>query len=169
MHVSEAGGTSALRPVGSYVERGALWLVVQFALFAVFVATCSRGGPRAVPILAGVLPGMLLVVSGLAITGLSFAKLTEAQTMTMLPAPLESAELATTGVYAHVRHPCYASGILVLLGVCALAGRPLALLALGALAVFFWAKAAREEALLSDLGYATYSQQVRHRFIPGVV
>lgn len=167
-HASEEGGSGASLPTRSYLERGALWLFAQFALYAVFVAACVSDGPRILAYPWGIIPGMILVVLGLTLMGLSFAKLTEAQTMTMLPMPLPGAQLARSSVYARVRHPNYSSILLALLGVTALTGRLYALLATGIFALFFHAKAAREEALLleRDLDYATYRAEVRWWFVP---
>lgn len=169
-HASENDGSDVLRPASSYLKRGALWVVIQFALFALFVVACASDGPRIIRFPWGLIPGMILVVVGLTLMGLAFAKLTEAQTMTMLPTPLGGAQLASTGVFARVRHPNYASLLLALVGVSVLTGLLYPLIVTSLLAVFFWTKAAHEEALLLelDLDYAQYRDNVPWRFVPGM-
>jgi protein-S-isoprenylcysteine O-methyltransferase Ste14 len=76
----------------------------------------------------------------------------------------------TTGPYAIVRHPMYASGLLYMLGT------PLALASywgfvpLAATAPFLlWRLLDEERILTRDLpGYAEYRQRVRHRLVPMV-
>jgi protein-S-isoprenylcysteine O-methyltransferase Ste14 len=78
--------------------------------------------------------------------------------------------VVTTGPYAVVRHPMYASSILLMLGAPLMLG---SLWGLAALAVFVPLLAARalgEEAmLLAGLpGYADYARKVRFRLAPGI-
>lgn len=78
--------------------------------------------------------------------------------------------VVTTGPYAIVRHPMYASSLLFMLGAPLLLG---SLWGLGGLAVFIPLLAARalgeEELLRRELaGYADYARQVRFRLVPGV-
>ena len=77
-------------------------------------------------------------------------------------------KVASTGPYAYVRHPMYASVILFALGVPLLLGSwwgllvsPLLVLALAVRAVF------EERMLKAELaGYADYAERVRYRFVP---
>jgi len=76
----------------------------------------------------------------------------------------------STGPYAVVRHPMYASSILLMVGAPLMLG---SLWGLAALAVFVPLLAARvrgEEAMLIDglPGYADYARRVRFRLAPGV-
>ena len=76
----------------------------------------------------------------------------------------------STGPYAVVRHPMYASSILLMVGAPLMLG---SLWGLAALAVFVPLLAARvrgEEAMLFDglPGYADYARRVRFRLAPGV-
>jgi protein-S-isoprenylcysteine O-methyltransferase Ste14 len=77
-------------------------------------------------------------------------------------------KVASTGPYAYVRHPMYASVILFAAGVPLLLGSwwallvaPLLVLALAVRAVF------EERMLKAELaGYADYAERVRYRFVP---
>jgi protein-S-isoprenylcysteine O-methyltransferase Ste14 len=76
----------------------------------------------------------------------------------------------STGPYALVRHPMYAGGLIMLLGI------PLALASwwglLGMLAIvpaIVWRLFDEERLLTAELpGYAAYTAKVRHRLIPGI-
>jgi protein-S-isoprenylcysteine O-methyltransferase Ste14 len=78
--------------------------------------------------------------------------------------------LVDSGMYAHVRHPLYAGGILMALFI------PLALGSLWGLIPAFFAAAAlviriefEEEMLLKGMdGYADYQQRVKYKLIPGI-
>ena len=76
--------------------------------------------------------------------------------------------IATTGPYAHVRHPMYAGAILLLLGIPLLLGSWYGLGLAPVLMVGFAIRAVLEERTLSAQlpGYADYAARVRYRFVP---
>src|SRR5215475_7775174 len=79
-------------------------------------------------------------------------------------------KVVTTGPYAVVRHPMYASGLLYMLGTPLALGSYWGFLPLGAMAPFLiWRLFDEERLLTRDLpGYAEYRQRVRHRLLPRV-
>jgi protein-S-isoprenylcysteine O-methyltransferase Ste14 len=79
-------------------------------------------------------------------------------------------EVVSTGPYAVVRHPMYATALLWLTGTTLLLGSWLGLLAGLALALAIAYRAVREEQVLRDElpGYNQYMEQVRYRLVPGV-
>jgi protein-S-isoprenylcysteine O-methyltransferase Ste14 len=79
------------------------------------------------------------------------------------PVPHESAVLRMNGVYAHIRHPMYASVLLGCLGVTLISGRLLAVVSTAAMAVVLNVKARFEDRLLREkfgLAYAEYARAV---------
>ena len=89
--------------------------------------------------------------------------------LTPFPRPIDDGTLRQDGVYGLVRHPMYGGALLLILGW-ALLSSPLAIVPLGAAAVFLDAKRRREEAWLNEefSGYADYRRTVRRQFIPFV-
>jgi protein-S-isoprenylcysteine O-methyltransferase Ste14 len=82
----------------------------------------------------------------------------------------EGQRVITTGPYAIVRHPMYASGLLFFIGVPLLLGSwaGLAFSALFILAIA-WRAVREERVLRAELsGYEDYAARVRYRFIPFV-
>jgi protein-S-isoprenylcysteine O-methyltransferase Ste14 len=79
-------------------------------------------------------------------------------------------KVITTGPYAVVRHPMYASGSLYVLGTPLALGSYWGFLALAAMAPFLlWRLLDEERILTRNLpGYAEYQQRVRHRLVPKV-
>ncbi len=77
-------------------------------------------------------------------------------------------KVISTGPYAIVRHPVYASGSLYMLGTPLALGSYWGFLALAAMAPFLlWRLLDEERILTRDLpGYAGYRQRVRHRLVP---
>jgi len=76
----------------------------------------------------------------------------------------------STGPYAQVRHPMYAGGIIMLLGMPIALGSWWGVLVLAAmLPALFW-RIFDEEGFLGEnlRGYAEYREKVRYRLIPGV-
>jgi protein-S-isoprenylcysteine O-methyltransferase Ste14 len=76
----------------------------------------------------------------------------------------------STGLYAVVRHPMYAGGLLYLLGTPLALGSYWGLLALAAMSPFLLWRLFDEERFLSKNlpGYAEYCAKVRWRLVPGV-
>jgi protein-S-isoprenylcysteine O-methyltransferase Ste14 len=79
-------------------------------------------------------------------------------------------KLISTGPYAIVRHPMYASALLYLIGIPFALGSPWALVALGATMPFLIWRLFDEERFLSRnlAGYTEYRTRVRWRLIPHV-
>ena len=110
---------------------------------------------KAAPAVGGalVLAGAWLGIAGVRVLGLN---------RTPFPEPKPGSQLVTTGIYARVRHPLYASVIALGFGWALLwrSGPALALAA--GQVVFFYAKARLEERLLRECfaEYADYSRRV---------
>ena len=79
-------------------------------------------------------------------------------------------ELVTSGPYAIVRHPMYASALLYLTGTPLALASYWRLIPLAAMLPFLmWRLFDEERFLVENLpGYADYQQKVRHRLVPGV-
>jgi protein-S-isoprenylcysteine O-methyltransferase Ste14 len=77
-------------------------------------------------------------------------------------------QVISTGPYAIVRHPMYASALLYLLGTPLALGSYWGLLALAAMLPFLiWRLCDEERLLARDLpGYPEYQKRVRHRLVP---
>jgi protein-S-isoprenylcysteine O-methyltransferase Ste14 len=77
-------------------------------------------------------------------------------------------KVASTGPYAYVRHPMYASVILFAAGVPLLLGSWLGLLVAPVLVLALAVRAVFEERMLKAelAGYADYAERVRYRFVP---
>jgi protein-S-isoprenylcysteine O-methyltransferase Ste14 len=75
-----------------------------------------------------------------------------------------------TGPYGIVRHPMYASALLLFAGLPLLLGSGLGLWTSGFFIAGIGWRAVREERVLAGAlsGYADYLERVRYRFIPGV-
>ena len=78
--------------------------------------------------------------------------------------------VVSTGPYAVVRHPMYASALLYLAGTPLALGSYWGLLALAAMLPFLIWRLFDEETLLTGSlpGYADYKKKVRHRLVPGI-
>jgi protein-S-isoprenylcysteine O-methyltransferase Ste14 len=74
----------------------------------------------------------------------------------------------STGPYAHVRHPMYATALVMMAGIPIALGSLWGLLALGAMVpALVWRMIDEEKFLAAGLpGYAEYKQKVRYRLIP---
>ena len=77
-------------------------------------------------------------------------------------------QVISTGPYARVRHPMYATALLMMAGIPIALGSWWGLLALGAMApALVWRILDEEKFLAASLpGYAEYKQKVRYRLIP---
>jgi len=82
----------------------------------------------------------------------------------------EGQRVISTGPYAVVRHPMYASALVYLAGTPLALGSWWGLLALGFIAPFLvWRLLDEERLLAHDLpGYTSYQARVRYRLVPGV-
>jgi protein-S-isoprenylcysteine O-methyltransferase Ste14 len=78
--------------------------------------------------------------------------------------------VVSTGPYALVRHPMYASALVMLLGAPIALGSWWGVLALVVMSpALVWRLIDEERFLTNNLaGYATYKEKVRYRLIPGV-
>jgi len=159
----------APRPPG---KRGEYLVVLQFLLMAVFIATpvWPESAQAAFPAGATPLGWTVLVLcwsAALLLGGLGSHHIREY--LTPLPYPVDHSRLVTTGVYALVRHPLYASQLLAALGWAvfstSLSHLLLLLVALG----FFSFKASKEERWLTEKHpeYADYAKKVK-KFIPWI-
>ena len=114
----------------------------------------------ATPAIGGslVLAGAWLGIAGVRLLGLN---------RTPFPEPKPGSHLVTTGIYARVRHPLYASVISLGFGWALLWRSGPALTLAAAQIVFFYAKARLEERLLRQrfAEYADYSRRVP-RLVP---
>ena len=144
--------------------HGIAWVAAQFALMLAVLGAGPmwiaqwRGWTAAGLGVVFVLIGAWLGIAGVRVLGMN---------RTPFPEPKQGSQLVTTGIYARVRHPLYASVIALGLGWALLwrSGPALALAAVQA--AFFHAKARLEERLLPAQfpDYADYARRVP-RFIP---
>src|SRR5262249_58325802 len=80
----------------------------------------------------------------------------------------ENQTVISTGPYAMVRHPMYASGSLYLVGTPLALGSYWGLVPIAAMMPFLiWRLVDEERLLVKDLaGYTEYQKRVRHRLVP---
>jgi protein-S-isoprenylcysteine O-methyltransferase Ste14 len=137
-----------------------------FISLLVVSALDHRLGWSDVPVWAVVL-GDVLVVIGFCFIFLVYRENTFAAATIEVTA---GQKVITTGPYAVVRHPMYASGSLYMLGTPLALGSYWGFVALGAMAPFLlWRLLDEERILTRDLpGYAEYRRRVRHRLVPMV-
>ena len=115
----------------------------------------------------GIVPGaaLMLLSGGLAVAGVLAWK----GKPSPFPKPREHGQLLEGGIYAWLRHPLYASLMLLGLGWALFRCSGPASAGAVVLVAFFDAKARREERWMREKysGYAAYARRVR-RFIPWV-
>jgi protein-S-isoprenylcysteine O-methyltransferase Ste14 len=154
--------TASLSPTEP--PQGAGWVVAQFVLMLALLCAgplWRKQWPGNASLIVGaglVLAGAWLGIAGVRVLGMN---------RTPFPEPKPGSQLVTTGIYARVRHPLYASVIALGFG-CALLWRSGAALALAVVEViFFYAKARFEERRLCEQ-FAAYSEYARRvpRFLP---
>jgi len=143
---------------------GTRWVVGQLVLLAALGATAPwhRGQW---PALAGTVPGTLLLVYA-AWTGLAGVR-DLGRNRTPSPVPRPDSTLVTTGIYARLRHPLYASMMAMGLGWALLWSSAVGLALAGVLAVFLHAKARHEEGHLCR-HFPDYPEYLRRvpRYVP---
>jgi protein-S-isoprenylcysteine O-methyltransferase Ste14 len=137
-----------------------------FIALLVVPALDHRFGWSAVPVW-GVVLGDVLVALGFSFIFLVYRE------NTFTSATIEVAagqKVISTGPYAVVRHPMYASGSLYMIGTPLALGSYWGFVALAAMAPFLlWRLLDEERILTRDLpGYREYRQRVRHRLVPFV-
>jgi protein-S-isoprenylcysteine O-methyltransferase Ste14 len=157
------GPTAERRPAQRVIM---LFTSIAFVALLVVPALDFRFRWSAVP-LGGVVTGDLLVVIGFYLIFRVYRE------NTFTSATIEVAEnqrVISTGPYAIVRHPMYASALLYLLGTPLALGSYWGLVALGGMMPFLlWRLYDEERFLAQNLpGYAEYQKRVRHRLLPFV-
>src|SRR5262245_1116631 len=157
------GPTAEKRPAQKFIM---LCTSIGFIALLVVPALDHRFGWSAVP-LGGVVAGDVLVAIGFYL----IARVYRENTFTS--ATIEVAENQTvisTGPYAIVRHPMYASGSLYLFGTPLALGSYWGFVPIAAMMPFLlWRLFDEEHFLARNLpGYTEYQKRVRHRLVPFV-
>ena len=158
-----AGPTAEARPAQKVIM---LCTSLGFVALLVVPALDHRFGWSAVP-LGVVLVGDALVALGFYL----IARVYRENTFTSATIQVvEGQRVVSTGPYARVRHPMYASAFLYLLGTPLALGSYWGLVPLVALMPFLiWRLLDEERFLARDLpGYAEYQRRVRYRLVPFV-
>jgi protein-S-isoprenylcysteine O-methyltransferase Ste14 len=157
---------------GPIAEGRTVQKIVMAGLYVSLAATCIVGALdhryhwSAVPA-ALCLAGAVIVGAGLVMTALVVKQNNYASTTVQVET---GQQVISTGLYGHVRHPMYTANTLILTGL------PLALGSYWGLAFLIpgiLVLASRihdeEKLLVEELpGYRGYTQQVRHRLVPGM-
>lgn len=152
--------------VRRFLERGGLWVAIQFALMlAVLAAGIFWPG-----IDAGVLSrafGWIMICLGGAV-GLAGVWVL-GRNRTPFPKPHDESILIQSGIYRFIRHPLYTSLCLLAVGWSALRGSGASGVVGVIMVVFLDFKSRREEQWLRAKfpEYERYQQRVK-RFLPGV-
>ncbi len=150
----------------SFVERGGLWVTGQFVLLAV-VLLSALGAEWDVSSTVHRWAALTLLATGawLGIAGV----IALGNNLTPFTKPHDDAHLVRHGVFSLVRHPLYASLMLLCAGWSLLWLSVAGGLATGLLALLLDAKARREEVWLRAKfpEYADYERRVK-RLVPGV-
>lgn len=157
------GPTAEKQPVQKFIM---LCMSVGFIALLVVPAIDHRFGWSAVP-LGGVVAGDGLVAIGFYLISLVYRE------NTFTSATIEIAKdqkVISTGLYAIVRHPMYASASLYFLGTPLALGSYWGLVPIAAMMPFLiWRLFDEERFLARNLrGYSEYQKQVRHRLVPFV-
>jgi protein-S-isoprenylcysteine O-methyltransferase Ste14 len=157
----KGGPTAERRPVQRLIMLGAS---LGFVALLVVPALDRRFQWSVVPF-GGILIGDALFALGFAFIWRVYRENTfTAATVEVTPGQ----RVITTGPYAIVRHPMYASALLYLVGTPLALGSYWGLLALAFMLPFlFWRLIDEERLLARDLpGYTDYQQRVRYRLVP---
>ncbi len=157
------GPTAEKRPAQKLIM---LCTSLGFVALLVVPACDHRFGWSAVP-LGGVVAGDVLVAIGFYFISMVYRE------NPFTSATIEMAEnqkVISTGPYAIVRHPMYASGFLYLVGTPLALGSYWGIVPVGAMMPFLiWRLFDEERFLVSNLpGYAEYQKRVRYRLVPFV-
>lgn len=145
-----------------------VWLPLFIAAFCFWIGFMSwdaaRTGFAAVPVWLQAVGGLLILLNSAGVWW-TFRENAFAAPVVKIQ---EGQRVIDTGPYALVRHPMYASALLLFIGMPLLLGswRGLALAAVLILAIA-WRAVHEEQVLRQDLpGYADYTTRVRYRFAP---
>jgi protein-S-isoprenylcysteine O-methyltransferase Ste14 len=157
------GPTAEKRPAQRVIM---LCTSICFIAILVVPALDHRFGWSDVP-LAGVVAGDVLVAVGFAL----IVRVYRENTFTAATVDVvEDQKVISTGPYAIVRHPMYASALLYLVGTPLALGSYWGFFPIAAMIPFLIWRLFDEERLLAEKlsGYAEYQQRVRHRLVPFV-
>jgi protein-S-isoprenylcysteine O-methyltransferase Ste14 len=159
-----SGGPTAEKRPAQQVIMAATSLC--FIALIVVPAFDHRYGWSSVP-LYGVLAGGALIVVGFYFIFLVYKENTFTSATIQVVA---DQRVVSTGPYAIVRHPMYASGLLYLLGTPIALGSYWGLIPFACLLPFLIWRLFDEEQLLRETlpGYHEYQQKVCHRLLPGI-
>ncbi len=159
----KGGPTAETRPIEKFIM---LWTSLGFVALLVVPALDHRHAWSTVR-LPGVLAGDVLVAGGFYFIFLVYKENTYTSATIEVVA---NQKVISTGPYAIVRHPMYASGLLYLAGTPLALGSYWGLLPLAGMLPFLIWRLIDEERLLQDQlpGYTEYQRHVRHRLVPGI-
>ena len=157
------GPTAEVRPSQKIIM---LFLSVGFIALIVLPAVDHRFGWSQLPPIVAIV-GNLLVVTGFYLIALVYRENTFTAATIQIA---ENQKVVSTGPYAIVRHPMYASALIYLFGT------PLALGSYWGLIVFLaiipfliWRILDEEKVLAQELpGYTEYQRRVRYRLLPSI-
>jgi protein-S-isoprenylcysteine O-methyltransferase Ste14 len=157
------GPTAEKRPTQKFIM---LCTSIGFIALLVVPAFDHRFGWSNVPLLV-VLVGDLLVAVGFALIVRVYRENTFSSATIEV---IKGQQVISTGPYAIVRHPMYASAFLYLIGTPLALGSYWGLLPIAAMMPFLIWRLLDEECLLvADLpGYSDYQKKVRFRLVPGI-
>jgi protein-S-isoprenylcysteine O-methyltransferase Ste14 len=154
--------------IASFGRRGGWWVLVQFPMLALaaLIPIRESAAPWLLPVWL-VAPGWLAFAAGSLLFAVAAATL--GRYLTPFPEPQPQSRLRTDGVYALVRHPIYASVLLMAFGWALAQRSGVGLLFDVLLFVFFDRKVAREELRLAArfADYGAYRQRVK-KLIPWI-
>lgn len=100
------------------IDRGTIWRVwlpLIAGLWAFLVVFQSRSGPHGPARWIGLVLGLI------GLGGVVLARYTLGRSFSVVP---KATALVTTGIYSRIRNPIYISGMICVLGMVLLAGRP---------------------------------------------
>jgi protein-S-isoprenylcysteine O-methyltransferase Ste14 len=157
------GPTAEKRPTQRFIM---LCTSIGFIALLVVPAFDHRFGWSNVP-LCVLLVGDLLVAVGFALIVRVYRENTFSSATIEV---IEGQQLVSTGPYAIVRHPMYASAFLYLIGTPLALGSYWGLLPIAAMMPFLiWRLLDEERLLAAELpGYSDYQKKVRFRLVPGI-
>ncbi|MBT8217909.1 MAG: isoprenylcysteine carboxylmethyltransferase family protein [Acidimicrobiia bacterium] len=154
--------------MNGFVERGGVWVAVQFVWFAAIVVI-GRLDLAVFEFTGQAGLGWALMLAALAL-GVA-AAMSLGRNLTPYPKPVDSGTMVARGPYRLVRHPIYTAVIIGMIGIAVRGGDWISLgLAIG-LIPFFNAKSTFEERHLIEQypGYVDYQARVRSRLVPGIL
>jgi protein-S-isoprenylcysteine O-methyltransferase Ste14 len=138
------------------MDRGTIWRVwlpLIVGLWAFLVIFHSRSGPHGVARWLGLALGLI----GLA--GVILARYTLGRSFSIVP---KATGLVTTGIYSRIRNPIYISGMICLLGMILMVGRP-KLLAIFLVLIPMQIIRARREAQVLEARFGDAYREYRKR------